>query len=61
MEQEPTVISSPTVPSACFLSVEKLQPKNTFNQRSEKMQKQENSPARQKNNRLVPKHKVKDL
>ena len=26
--------------STCFLSVEKLQPKNKFNQRSEKMQKQ---------------------
>ena len=26
--------------SACLLSVEKLQPKNKFNQRNEKMQKQ---------------------
>ena len=30
----------PPMSSACFLSVEKLQPKNKFNQRSEKMQNQ---------------------
>ena len=35
---------APTLSSACFLSVEKLQPKNKFDQRSEKMQK-ENGPT----------------
>ena len=46
MEQDPMVFPAqrpPTphaVSSACLLSVEKLYPKNKFNQKSEKMQKQ---------------------
>ena len=37
-EQNPVVL--PTMSSACFLSVEKLQPTNNFNQRHGKMQTQ---------------------
>ena len=34
------VLPAPTTSSACLLSVEKLYPKNMFNQRREKIQKQ---------------------
>ena len=39
MEQHPMVLPPP-MSSTCLFSVEKLQPMNKFNQRSEKMQKQ---------------------
>lgn len=39
MKRSRTLCSLPTMSSACFLSVEKLQPKNKFIQRSENTQK----------------------
>ena len=39
--------------STCFLSVEKFQPKNKFNQRSEKIQKQRKTIQRLNNSSLV--------
>ena len=52
-----TLWSFPSMFSVCFLSMEKLKPKNKFNHRSEKMQNQENSQRRPKNNNtLLIKH-----
>ena len=42
--------SSPTMSSVCLLSVEKHEPKNTFNQRSENMQKPRKAVKQEKNN-----------
>ena len=61
MEQDIMVLPPRPVFPTCLLCVEKLQPKNKFNQRSEKMQKQRKAVRQDKIKIVQSVSQVKDF